>query len=90
MLEFAKIMLREFDSQLEPLVPGEFRLGDTRHTVSDNSKLTALGWEPTVPVEQNVREYVAWMREQDGTSEYLEEAERVMREQGVVQSVGKG
>lgn len=89
-LEFAKIMLREFNSPLEPLVPGDFRLGDTRHTISDNSKLNRLGWEPTVPVEQNVREYVAWMREQDGTSEYLEEAERVMREQGVVQSVGKG
>ena len=68
-------------------MPGEFRLGDTRHTVSDNSKLNALGWQPRTPVEQNVREYVAWMREQKGTAEYLEEAERVMREQGVVQSV---
>jgi len=89
-LEFAKIMLLEFNSPLEPLVPGEFRLGDTRHTVSDNSKLSALGWEPTVAVEQNVREYVAWMRDQEGTAQYLEEAERVMREHGVVQSVGKG
>lgn len=88
-LEFAEIMIREFKSQLAPLVPGDFRLGDTRHTISDNSKLSALGWEPTIPVEQNVREYVAWMREQDGTAEYLEEAERVMREQGVVQSVSR-
>jgi dTDP-L-rhamnose 4-epimerase len=88
-LEFAEIMLREFKSRLEPLVPGDFRLGDTRHTISDNSKLKALGWEPLIPVEQNVREYVAWMREQEGTAEYLEEAERVMREQGVVQSVSK-
>jgi len=88
-LEFAEIMIREFGADVEPLVPGEFRLGDTRHTVSDNSKLNALGWEPTIPVEQNVREYVAWMREQKGTAEYLEEAERVMREQGVVQKVEK-
>jgi dTDP-L-rhamnose 4-epimerase len=86
-LEFAEIMIREFGADVEALVPGEFRLGDTRHTVSDNSKLNALGWEPTIPVEQNVREYVAWMREQKGTEEYLEEAERVMREQGVVQKV---
>ena len=88
-LEFAEIMIKEFGSPIEPLVPGEFRLGDTRHTVSDNSKLNALGWEPTIPVEQNVREYVAWMREQKETAEYLEEAERVMREQGVVRSVSK-
>ncbi|HEX8185367.1 MAG TPA: NAD-dependent epimerase/dehydratase family protein, partial [Blastocatellia bacterium] len=86
-VEFARIMIDEFGANLDPLVPGEFRLGDTRHTVSDNSKLNALGWQATVPVEQNVREYVEWMREQKGTAEYLEEAERVMREQGVVQSV---
>lgn len=83
-LEFARIMLHAFGSDLEPLISGEFRIGDTRHTVSDISKLCALGWEPTIPVEQNVTEYVAWIREQRGTKEYLEEAERVMREQGVV------
>jgi dTDP-L-rhamnose 4-epimerase len=86
-LEFAEIMIKEFGAELAPLVPGEFRLGDTRHTISDNARLNALGWQPTTPVEQNVREYVAWMREQTDTAEYLEEAERVMREQGVVQSV---
>jgi dTDP-L-rhamnose 4-epimerase len=88
-VEFARIMIKEFGGDLEPLVPGEFRLGDTRHTVSDNSKLNALGWQPVTPVEQNVSEYVSWMKEQEGTAEYLEEAERVMREQGVVQSVEK-
>jgi dTDP-L-rhamnose 4-epimerase len=83
-LEFARAMIKEFNSSIEPRVPGEFRVGDTRHTVSDNSKLNALGWSPTIPVEQNIREYVAWMREQKDTAEYLQEAERVMREQGVV------
>jgi dTDP-L-rhamnose 4-epimerase len=89
-LEFARIMINEFNSSLEPLVPGEFRLGDTRHTISDISRLEALGWQPTIPVEQNVAEYVAWIKEQRGTREYLEEAERVMREQGVVQKVERG
>jgi len=86
-LEFASIMLDEFESDLEPMVPGEFRLGDTRHTVSDISKLRALGWEPTISVEQTVAEYVAWIKEQRRTNECLAEAERVMREQGVVQRI---
>jgi dTDP-L-rhamnose 4-epimerase len=86
-LEFAWMMLNTFGSELEPLVNGEFRLGDTRHTISDISRLQALGWETRIPVEQNVAEYVAWMKEQQGTKEYLEEAERVMREQGVVRRV---
>ena len=88
-LEFARIMLEKFESELEPLVPGEFRLGDTRHTVSDISKLRALGWEPIISVEQSVEEYIAWIREQEDTKEYLEEAERVMRKQNVIQRVEK-
>ena len=88
-LEFARMMLDAFDSDRESMVNGEFRLGDTRHTISDISRLRALGWEPTIPVEQNVAEYVAWMKEQQGTREYLEEAEKVMHEQGVVRKLEK-
>jgi dTDP-L-rhamnose 4-epimerase len=87
--QFARIMLEAFDSDLDLAASGEFRLGDTRHTVSDISKLEKLGWSPTIPVEQNVREYVDWLREQTVNAEYLLEAERVMREAGVVQGVAR-
>lgn len=86
-LDFAKIMLKATGSPLAPQVPGEFRLGDTRHTVSDISRMRALGWEPKVPVEQNVREYLEWLDTQTGTDEYLFEAERIMKEHQVVQKV---
>jgi dTDP-L-rhamnose 4-epimerase len=86
-LEFARLMLNAQESSLEPEIPGEFRLGDTRHTVSDISALKALGWEPSVPVEQSVIEYLEWMSSFSGTADYLAEAERVMRDQGVVRSV---
>ena len=82
--QFARLMLDEFGNGLDPLVPGEYRLGDTRHTVSDVSRLEALGWQPTIAVEQNVREYVDWMRGQRTTDEFLKEADQVMRQQGVV------
>jgi dTDP-L-rhamnose 4-epimerase len=85
--EFAQIMLKATGSSLEAQIPGEFRLGDTRHTVSDVGRMRALGWQPTIPVEQNVREYLDWLDTQSGTEEYLYEAERVMQEQGVVQKV---
>jgi hypothetical protein len=51
--------------------------------------LEALGWQPTVPVEQNVREYVEWMREQQTTDEFLKEADRIVRQQGVVRKAGE-
>jgi dTDP-L-rhamnose 4-epimerase len=83
--EFADIMLKVSGSSLMAQVPGEFRLGDTRHTVSDISRIQALGWEPTIPVEENVSQYLAWLDTQVGTQEYLFEAERIMSEQGVIQ-----
>ena len=85
--EIASLMLKAFGSRLEPIIAGEFRLGDTRHTVSDISRLRALGWEPGIPVEHNIVEYAEWIREQAGKREYLEEAERVMRENGVLLQV---
>ena len=89
-LEFARLMLEAFGAGFEPEVPGEFRLGDTRHTVSDISGLQAMGWAPTIPVEQNVREYVSWFREQHSVSpEPLLEAERRMRERGIVQGLSR-
>jgi dTDP-L-rhamnose 4-epimerase len=86
-LEFASLMLDASGSTLDPTVPGEYRLGDTRHTVSDLSRMRSLGWEPRVPVEENVRQYLDWLDTQTGTSEYLLEAERVMQEMGVVRKV---
>jgi len=86
-LEFARIMLKVCDSSLEPEVPGVYRLGDTRHTVSDIGAIGRLGWRPTIPVEQNVAEYTDWLSGFSGTADYLTEAERVMREQQVVRSV---
>jgi dTDP-L-rhamnose 4-epimerase len=85
--EFAGIISAEFGSDLGPAIPGEFRVGDTRHTVSDISRIQALGWQPQVPVEASMTEYVAWIRDQVGTRAYLDEAEQVMRESGVVQQV---
>jgi len=85
--EFADIMLKACGSSSEAQVPGEFRLGDTRHTVSDISRMRSLGWEPTIPVEENVRQYLQWLDTQTGTEEYLFEAERIMAEQGVIQRI---
>jgi len=88
-LEFARIMLDACESSLEPEVPGEYRLGDTRHTVSDISAIERLGWRPSIPVERSVVEYLEWMSGFTDTADYLAEAERVLREQHVVRSVSR-
>lgn len=88
-IEFARMMIEASGSDFEPLVPGEFRLGDTRHTVSDLTRMKSLGWEPTIPVEKNVRQYLEWLDTQPEATEHLHEAERVMQEQGIVQQTSR-
>jgi len=87
--QFAQIMLDELGSGLPVAVPGEYRVGDTRHTVSDISKMMALGWKPTVGVERNVHEFVEWLQEHDpqALGALLAAAEEEMRSSGVVRAV---
>ncbi len=81
----AEILIAEFGSALRADVPGEFRVGDTRHTVSDISALQALGWTPAISLEDSLGEYAAWVRQQGGAMGRIEETERIMRDQGVIQ-----
>jgi dTDP-L-rhamnose 4-epimerase len=81
----AEILIAEFGSDLRADVSGDFRVGDTRHTVSDISALQALGWSPTISLEDSLAEYVAWVRQQGGVTGRIEETERIMRDQGVIQ-----
>ena len=63
-IEFAKTMLKVFKSDLEPQIPGVFRIGDTRSTVSSIRKLEKLGWKPKVSLEKSLEQYKNWLLEQ--------------------------
>jgi dTDP-L-rhamnose 4-epimerase len=42
----------------EPVVTGEYRLGDVRHITADSARLRAeLGWKPQVGFEEGMREF---------------------------------
>lgn len=44
----------------EPVVTGEYRLGDVRHITADSSRLRAeLGWKPEVGFAEGMREFAA-------------------------------
>jgi dTDP-L-rhamnose 4-epimerase len=83
-IEFAEIMLKQAGIRSNPVVPGEFRFGDTRHTVSDTSRMRSLSWSPRYSVEENVAQYLEWLDGQPVTTDHLQAAERMMVEQGVV------
>ena len=70
-------------------IPGEFRVGDTRHTLSDISKLKELGWSPKRSAEDSVKEYLIYLKEQTDIEDILSYAETKMKEMNVVKKINK-
>lgn len=58
--EIARLLSALYNVPLEPELTNKFRAGDIRHCIADVSKLTALGFKPSVTLEQGLRELVAW------------------------------
>jgi dTDP-L-rhamnose 4-epimerase len=63
--DIAEILARGLGVEIEPEYPGLFRAGDIRHCVADTTKARELlGFSAAVPLEDGMRELVAWIRDQ--------------------------
>ncbi|MFZ5433922.1 MAG: NAD-dependent epimerase/dehydratase family protein [Calditrichota bacterium] len=88
--EFCEIVAREFNREgLKPRVPGQYRFGDTRHSISDVSKLKKLGWSPQHTPVESVHEYRIYLEEQTDIQDIMDYAEENMRSLNVVRSAKK-
>ena len=85
--EFASIVANSVGAHVMADVTGEYRVGDTRHSVSDITKLQRLGWQPTKTPHDSVRDYVEWIRRQKIDKDYAAEALTKMREIGALRKV---
>jgi len=82
--EFFDILRREVGASVEPIIEGDYRYGDTRHIISDISQLTELGWTPSVPIEESIRQYWRYLNDQSDVEDILQFAERRMKDLQVV------
>jgi len=83
-LEFAGIVAGALGTRIEPNISGEYRVGDTRHSVSDIARLQRLGWQPTKTPRDSVRDYIEWIRRQKLDRDYAAEALSKLREMGAL------
>jgi len=89
-LDYAHLVARVCGQDIEPLVSGDYRFGDTRHTVSSRNALTELGWQPETPLETVVSDYVEWVRQQPNRNDFYSETEKKMRAADIIRSVRGG
>jgi len=83
-LEYAHGILAAFGSQLRPVISGEYRVGDNRHSVSGIERLQQLGWTPRQGLSEVFSDYIAWLRAQAECGDHFAEADVTMRHLGVV------
>ena len=92
-LELDRIVASTFGrSSLEPNLPGLFRVGDTRHAISEIDPMHSRGWSPRRTVEESVAEYAEWIESRvPGNSVLLADGAIVsMMKSGIVGRVTGG
>ncbi len=87
--QYAELILKKIGKSIQIMIPGEYRLGDNRHSVSSISKLEGLGWTPRRGLPEVLDDFLAWIDEIGGIPSNLENAYLNMRNLGVIQPVSK-
>lgn len=85
-IEYATAVADIVRPGLVPQVPGYYRFGDTRHIVSDSSRLRALGWTTSKGIRDIIAEYSEWAAEIGHVDTTTDQSLRRMIALGTVRS----
>lgn len=71
------------DTEIE--VTGNYRIGDIRHNVASLEKISAgLGFQPEVSFSEGIRQFAAWVEQQEVEGGSYEESIRQMKQKGLM------
>lgn len=62
----------------------EFRVGDTRHAISNCNGLHQLGWKPLKAEADVVNDYIQWFNQQEVDIDNFIKVQKIIRENGTV------
>lgn len=81
----ARILKNHLKDSSEPIVSGQYRIGDIRHCSSDLSRIrTVLGFEPKVSLDDGLRQFVGWVLTQPLEQDGLDNANRELEQRGLM------
>jgi dTDP-L-rhamnose 4-epimerase len=83
--ELAEVVARVIDVPFLPQYSKLFIVGNARNSVANISKLKTYGWSPTHSLEDNVRDYVNWIKTFPNAFDVLEKNMKEMSINKVVQ-----
>jgi dTDP-L-rhamnose 4-epimerase len=83
-LDYAQAIRNKVGAGVEFHLPGEYRRGDNRHSVSATAKLEKLGWAPRYDLGVILDDFLEWVEQNGGIPEKLPDAYSDMKQFGVV------
>ena len=81
-VDIARTLAGLYGESLEPEVTRKFRAGDIRHCYADVSRLLALGFAPSVRLEDGFRDLAAWGKAAEA-KDSVEQAARELEARGL-------
>ena len=64
-MDLARLLGRQFGSDVEPAATGRYRVGDIRHNFADMSRFEATtGMKPRVSLEEGLKRFCDWVSDQ--------------------------
>ncbi len=85
--DYAHLLAKKMAVAIEPVIPGAYRVGDVRHTVSSIEKISRLGWKPTKGLPEIFDDYLAWLETVNDSGDYFTPAFEEMKQGGIVRLV---
>jgi dTDP-L-rhamnose 4-epimerase len=83
-LTVGKTLIEKFESGVEIIVSGSYRLGDIRHNYADLTKIRSrLNFSPKWTFDRGISEFVAWVKNQKIQSDKYEESISEMALRGI-------
>ena len=73
------------NKNIEPILSGEFRPGDSRHFIHNSERLRNKGWKPKIDIKSGVINYLEWFTTLENVSTTFQEASDKLRQIGVIQ-----
>jgi len=74
--------------QIDPIISGYYRFGDTRHIFSDTTRLQSLGWQATRSVQTSIEAYWSYLNQQQDMEDILAYAQKHMQTLNVIRQIG--
>jgi dTDP-L-rhamnose 4-epimerase len=83
-LDYADLVRKKLSAAVSVRIPGEYRRGDNRHSVSSIDKIRRLDWQPRRDLSNILDDFLGWIASIGGIPQQVPDAYKDMKNAGVV------